>query len=97
MLNVLSLPVEEHKVKTPCLAECVSQSISRYLRDLGEAAPTNLYEMVLQEIERPLLLEVMRHCQGHRGQAAQCLGINRNTLRKKLIEHGLDDLYWAGD
>ena len=91
MLNIIELSTEDTDSRTPSLAECVQQAIARYLADLGETTPSNLYALTLQEVERPLLLEVLRRCNGHRGMAAQWLGINRNTLRKKLQEHGLDD------
>lgn len=91
MLNILELSTDDADNRPPSLAECVQQSIAQYLADLGETRPSNLYALTLQEVERPLLLEVLRRCNGHRGMAAQWLGINRNTLRKKLQEHGLDD------
>lgn len=90
MLNIIELSADEEKSNELCLADCASHAISRYLDDLGHAAPSNLYELVLREVERPLLIEVLKRCQGHRSLAAQWLGINRNTLRKKLLEHGLN-------
>lgn len=48
-----------------------------------------LYDKVLQEVERPLLLLTLQQCQGNQIKAAALLGINRNTLRKKLRDHGI--------
>jgi Fis family transcriptional regulator, factor for inversion stimulation protein len=70
----------------PALRECVARAVGRYLADLGDHDPDNLYRMVLAEVEAPLLAEVMRHCGGNQSHAAQVLGITRATLRKKLAE-----------
>jgi Fis family transcriptional regulator len=48
-----------------------------------------MYEMILDVVERPLLDVVMQHAQGNQSRAADWLGINRNTLRRKLLEHKL--------
>ena len=73
------------------LGVCVSDCISRYLQDLGEQQPLGLHALVIQEVEKNLLIETLAHCHGHRKQAAIWLGISRNTLRKKLLEYGLDE------
>ena len=49
----------------------------------------NVYGMVLRQVEKPMLEVVMAQCGGNQSKAADMLGINRNTLRKKLTEHGL--------
>ena len=72
------------------LALCVKTSLERYFHDLNGEKPGHLYEMVITEIERPLLEAVMHHTQSNQCKAARMLGINRNTLRKKLKLHGLD-------
>lgn len=73
----------------PALRECVGQAVRRYLADLGEHTPDELYDLVLREVEAPLFGEVMRHYQGNQSRAAEALGINRATLRKKLKQYGL--------
>ncbi len=72
------------------LRECVELAVDRYLKDLEGHAPENLYQMVMTEVERPLLASVLSYTRGNQSQAAAALGINRNTLRKKLKAHGLD-------
>ena len=62
----------------------VKQSIERYFRELNGAQPASVYDMVLREVERPLLEVVMQQTNGNQSRAAEVLGINRNTLRKKL-------------
>jgi len=69
------------------LAQCVRESLAQYLDDLGDAAPANLYGMVIDFVERPILEVVMARAGGNQSQAAQMLGMTRNTLRKKLVAH----------
>lgn len=72
------------------LAKCVKRSMERYLRDLNGHKARNLYAMVLREVEKPLLEVIMKHATSNQCRAADMLGINRNTLRKKLKLHKLD-------
>ena len=76
------------KNKLP-FAECTSRSLQRYLKDLNGEAPTALYDMVISQVEKPLLEVVMKCAENNQTRAAQMLGLNRNTLRKKLRDHGL--------
>ena len=69
----------------------VRQSIEQYFNALNGEQPGDVYEMVIKEVERPLLEVVMREVNGNQSQAARILGINRNTLRKKLKHHHLSD------
>lgn len=71
------------------LRECVTGAVRRYLSDLDDCAPDDLYDVVLREVESPLFAEVMRHYGGNQSRAAAALGINRATLRKKLRLYGL--------
>lgn len=73
------------------VSQCVADALHRYLTDLGGVQPTNLYDMVLARVEKPMLEVVLAHAGGNRCKAAGMLGINRNTLRKKLQQYGLDD------
>lgn len=71
------------------IAECVKHSLERYFRDLDGEAPSGLYDMVLRQMERPMLEVVMREAAGNQTRAADMLGMNRNTLRRKLSDHGM--------
>ena len=71
------------------LRDCVGVAVRRYLSKLDGQDPDDLYAIVLREVEGSLLSEVLHHCEGNQSRAAQALGINRATLRKKLREHGL--------
>lgn len=71
------------------LAMHVRQAIERYLQDLDGQAPHELYELVLREVERPLLDVMMAHTRGNLSKAAQYLGLNRATLRKKLEKYNI--------
>ncbi len=67
----------------------VKEALERYFSALDGHTPGDLYDLVLNEIERPLLEDVMRRTRGNISKAAIQLGLNRATLRKKLEKHGI--------
>jgi Fis family transcriptional regulator, factor for inversion stimulation protein len=69
--------------------ECIRSSVEQYLHDLRGAEPNALHELFLGAAEKPLLDVVLRHAEGNQSKAAEWLGINRNTLRRKLLDHKL--------
>jgi len=71
------------------ITECVQTHLQHYLDGLKDTAPSDVYQMVLEVVEKPMLEIVMRHAKDNQSLAAQYLGINRNTLHKKLVEHKL--------
>lgn len=71
------------------ISDCVRRALNRYFRDLDGESPNGIYDMVLCSVEKPMLEVVMRHANGNQTVAADMLGINRNTLRKKLNDHNL--------
>jgi Fis family transcriptional regulator len=71
------------------LSACVKQSLDRYFNDLNGEKTSGVYDMVIAEVEKPLLEIVMRHVKSNQCKAAEILGINRNTLRKKLKTYKL--------
>lgn len=73
------------------LRDAVNQSLVTYFDQMGDEMPTGLYEMVISEVERPLLSHVMQQAQNNQCKAAQMLGLNRGTLRKKLKYYQLID------
>lgn len=73
------------------LAGHVRDSLERYFDELNGQPPSDLYDLVLSEIEQPLLEVVMAETRGNISKAAAFLGLNRATLRKKLHKYGLDD------
>jgi Fis family transcriptional regulator len=68
------------------VAQCVRDNLEGYLRDLGGSEPDGMYDMLVSVVEKPLLEVVMQHADNNQSKAAQWLGLNRNTLRKKLLE-----------
>lgn len=72
------------------LRDSVKQAISKYLKQLDDTNIENLYDLVLAEVEAPLLEEIMTFTRGNQTRAATMLGINRGTLRKKLKKYGMN-------
>ncbi|MBK9243908.1 MAG: Fis family transcriptional regulator [Burkholderiales bacterium] len=71
------------------IEQCILRSLGEYFDNLDGAKPHALHEMVLQAVERPLLKFAIARTNGNQSAAAELLGINRNTLRKKLTEYRL--------
>jgi DNA-binding protein Fis len=72
------------------LEEIIERKMHECVRGLRGHASANLHGLMVGLVEKPLLRAVMRETKGNQVRAAQLLGINRNTLRKKLKEHGID-------
>ncbi|MEE9356781.1 DNA-binding transcriptional regulator Fis [Candidatus Vondammii sp. HM_W22] len=87
---------DEHPIKvtvdksTEPLRECVRDALSTYFAQLNGHSAANLHQMVLAEVEQPLLETIMQHAEGNQTLAAKVLGISRSTLRKKLAHYQLD-------
>ncbi len=77
---------------TTALAESVTQSVQKYFSELKGTDPVELYRLVMDEIEAPMLHAVMQHCKYNQSRAAIMLGISRGTLRTKLRRY-FDDKY----
>jgi len=71
------------------IQDCIKDNLEGYFQDLRGAEPHAVYDMVVNAVERPMLEVVMQRAEGNQSRAAEWLGINRNTLRRKLIEHKL--------
>jgi Fis family transcriptional regulator len=70
------------------IEQCIYRTLTQYFKDLDGAKPHQLHGMVIEAAERPLLKFALERCEGNQSAAAELLGINRNTLRKKLVDHG---------
>ena len=66
------------------IAECVRKALEKYFKDLDGERPRTVYDMVLKNVEKPMIEVVLDHAEGNQTVAAKWLGINRNTLRKKI-------------
>lgn len=92
-VSAVRLPREEIEASSSlqsALGECVSQTVRRYLADMGDTPCTDgLYSLVMLEVEAPLLRGVLEWHEGNQSRSAETLGINRATLRKKLTQHGV--------
>ena len=85
--HVSSMPTRERR-KEP-LRACVQSALELYFRDLDGHEAEGVYDMVVGQVEQAMLESVMRHVRSNQTRAADVLGINRSTLRKKLKLHGL--------
>ena len=82
------LPATERRAQP--LRTCIRTALEIYFQDLNGHKPGDLYHMVLNEVEEPLLQSVLQYVHGNQTKAAEILGINSSTLRKKLRQYGLD-------
>jgi len=73
------------------LPDNIDTLLDQYFNDLDGDKPTAIYEMVINTVEKPLLLYIMNKTEGNQSKAAKMLGLNRNTLRKKLKQYNLDN------
>lgn len=86
--NVINLPTQKNDhhntTQASSLNLTIRESLSQLLSDLGDENPGNIYDLVMQQVEVPLLELILEHVDGNQSKAAEHLGINRGTLRKKL-------------
>ena len=73
-----------------CLHEFVRATVEQYLDDMGETPPDNLYEVLISEVERPLIEAVLRRTGGNQSRSAEILGITRATLRNRIQRYRID-------
>ena len=69
--------------------DCIRSTLEQYFKDLRGTEPSGVHDMILAAVEKPMLEVVMKHAEGNQSKAADWLGINRNTLRRKLLDHRL--------
>ncbi|MEW5756779.1 MAG: DNA-binding transcriptional regulator Fis [Pseudomonadota bacterium] len=86
--NVIPLKIEFNDQDS--IRSCIRLALAEYFNTMDGHATSGLYDLVMQEVEQPLLESVMRYTQGNQTKASEILGINRGTLRKKLKQYHLD-------
>jgi len=72
------------------LAMSVERALNEYFKDLDGQPPHAVYDMVLACIEKPMIAHIMKRAGGNQSKAAEILGLNRNTLRKKLHQYNIE-------
>lgn len=82
------LAVDSSNSNAP-LHQCVANALDDYFKHLNGHSTTNLYDMLLAEVEAPLFKATLEYTNGNQSRAAEILGINRGTLRKKLKQYDL--------
>ncbi len=71
------------------IEDVVELKISRFFDQIGTFYPEDVYDLLMSKVEKPLLIQILRRVGGNQVQAAKILGINRNTLRKKIKQYSL--------
>ena len=84
----MSVPSRRERRKQP-IRRSITSAIELYLGDMNGHDVTDLYHVVLSEVEPAILDVVMKHVEGNQTEAAEVLGVSRGTLRKKLKLYGL--------
>jgi len=85
----MNVPAKRERRKQP-IRRGVQSAVKLYLKDLDGHKANGLYDLVMSEVEPAILSVVMDHVEGNQTQAAELLGINRGTLRKKLKQYGIE-------
>lgn len=89
--NVDDSSADDSSADNAILRDCVRSVLTNYINDLDGHTVDDLYQLVLAEVEAPLLETILGHTKGNQSKAAQMLGINRGTLRKKLKQYNIND------
>lgn len=76
-------------IRAETLRDSVALTVKKYFAELGPSEPTEVYDLVIKEIEEPLLRTVLDKCRGNQSKTAEYLGLSRGTLRKKLKQFDL--------
>lgn len=84
--------IPNHSMANHNISDCVKGALEGYFNDLGDHDTTNLYDLVLSQVEKPLMEAVLKHSRGNMTKASKILGLNRGTLRTRLKKYGLDKL-----
>ena len=71
------------------LSECVEEAMSNYFKDLDGHDASDLYELVISQVEKPLFEIVLKNYNGNISRTAQALGLNRGTVLGRLKKYGL--------
>jgi Fis family transcriptional regulator, factor for inversion stimulation protein len=87
--NVINDPDLAQKLDRYSLEAIVDLKISRFLDQIGTYYPESLHALIMRKTEKPLLAQILRRTGGNQVHAARILGINRNTLRKKMKMYGI--------
>ena len=82
---------DQNKEDRKSLKYQVGLALRRYFKELDGNKATNVFEMVMKEVEKPMLEEVMKFCNGNKSPASKILRINRVTLRTKLKQYNINN------
>ncbi len=80
----------QHAPSQPILGQQVRVAVESYFAELDGQSASHLYDLVLREVEPPLIRTVLEHCGHNQTKTAQVLGVSRSTLRKKMAQYGIE-------
>lgn len=72
------------------ISDCVRDSLKTYFSDMGDHEISNLYDLIISQVEKPLFEAVLEHTRGNMTRASRELGLNRGTLRTRLKKYGIE-------
>ncbi|MBN4054840.1 hypothetical protein JYT87_03935 [Nitrospira defluvii] len=82
--KTLTRKIQDQEKKEPCLDELIEKKLAHFVKKTRQSEGKNLYDLLIQEVEKPLIKLALRETEGNQVQASQLLGMHRNTLRKKI-------------
>jgi Fis family transcriptional regulator len=83
-------PVQDVKNNNDCLSKHVRRAVENYFADLDGHDASNIYDLFLAQVEKPMFEVVLEVTRGNVTKASEILGLNRGTLRNRLKKYGLD-------
>lgn len=87
-LDPSKIPV--HDLSKNNINDCVRDALKTYFSDIGDHDVTNVYELVISQVEKPLLEVVLEQTRGNMTKASKVLGLNRGTLRTRMKKYGIE-------
>ena len=92
--NLQASPIDDQELKSfldkYSIEDIVGLKLSRFLEQLGSFEPENFHQMIMSRVEKPMLKQILQRVGGNQVHASRILGINRNTLRKKIKFHNIN-------
>ena len=86
LMNRQNAQLQQGKTRDASLESYLEMKMGDFVKDMRNGSARNLHPILISAVERPLIASALRETQGNQIQAAELLGLNRNTLRKKIVD-----------